>query len=74
MIGLSRRQSSTQPVKKVVRAALLAATFGLLGICALAQTFTKAIRVVVPYPAGDLADIIADRWSKLIYNLKLEAK
>lgn len=46
-------------MKKLVRAALVAATLGVFGICAVAQTFTKPIRVIVPYPAGDLADIIA---------------
>jgi tripartite-type tricarboxylate transporter receptor subunit TctC len=41
------------------RAAVVSAALGLVtAFGAAAQTFTKPIRVIVPYPAGDLADTI----------------
>jgi len=45
-------------MKKLVRAAVvMTALLGALTVfSAAAQTFTKPIRVIVPYPAGDLAD------------------
>lgn len=47
-------------IVNTVRTALLAITVGLLATFGVnAQTFTKPIRVIVPYPAGDLADTIA---------------
>ncbi len=49
-------------MKNWLKAAAAAALLGLVGPLALfsahAQTFTKPIRVIVPYPAGDLADTI----------------
>jgi tripartite-type tricarboxylate transporter receptor subunit TctC len=45
---------------RTIRTALLAIAMALLSTVAVdAQTFTKPIRVIVPYPAGDLADTIA---------------
>lgn len=46
-------------MNKLVRSAATAALLGALAVFSVgAQTFTKPIRVVVPYPAGDLADTI----------------
>ncbi len=43
----------------LVRSAIIAALLGVTAVfSAGAQTFTKPIRVVVPYPAGDLADTV----------------
>jgi tripartite-type tricarboxylate transporter receptor subunit TctC len=45
---------------RTIRTALLAIAMALLSTVGVdAQTFTKPIRVIVPYPAGDLADTIA---------------
>ncbi|MBC7470274.1 MAG: tripartite tricarboxylate transporter substrate binding protein, partial [Ramlibacter sp.] len=44
---------------KLVRVAAVAALLCSLGAGALAQTFTKPIRIIVPYPAGDLGDVIS---------------
>jgi tripartite-type tricarboxylate transporter receptor subunit TctC len=46
-------------MKNLLRSAVLTVALGLFGVCAFAQSFTKPIKVIVPYPAGDLADIIA---------------
>lgn len=46
-------------MKTLLRIVMLLLACGLFAIGASAQTFTKPIRVIVPYPAGDLADIIA---------------
>lgn len=47
-------------MNKFIRAAALSAVLGVLAVAgAAAQTFTKPIRVIVPYPAGDAADSIA---------------
>lgn len=46
-------------MKNLLRSAVLTAALSLFGACAFAQSFTKPIKVIVPYPAGDLADIIA---------------
>jgi len=47
----------------LIRALTLSVSLGLLSICGAhaqtAQTFTKPIRIIVPYPGGDLADTIA---------------
>ena len=44
----------------ILRAATLSCALGLLSAFgAAAQTFTKPIRVIVPYPPGDLADTVA---------------
>jgi tripartite-type tricarboxylate transporter receptor subunit TctC len=48
-------------MSKLIRSALVLAALCVLttfGAGAHAQTFTKPIRVIVPYPAGDLADTI----------------
>ncbi|MDB5874114.1 MAG: hypothetical protein JWQ07_3556 [Ramlibacter sp.] len=46
-------------MNKLVRAAVVSAALSALTVFgAAAQTFTKPIRVIVPYPAGDLADTI----------------
>lgn len=44
---------------KLVRVAAVAALLCSLGAGALAQAFTKPIRIIVPYPAGDLGDVIS---------------
>lgn len=46
-------------MKNLFKTAMLSLALGVFAIGASAQTFTKPIRVIVPYPAGDLADIIA---------------
>ena len=46
-------------MSKLFRAAAVSTMLGLVAAFgASAQTFTKPIRVIVPYPAGDLADTI----------------
>jgi tripartite-type tricarboxylate transporter receptor subunit TctC len=46
-------------MRKLLRALALSGLGLLVAGLATAQTFTKPIRVIVPYPAGDLADTIA---------------
>ena len=44
---------------KLVRVAAVAALCAVAAVGAVAQTFTKPIKVIVPYPAGDLGDVIS---------------
>ena len=47
-------------MKKFCRAVFISVTMAVVAAsAAVAQTFTKPIHVIVPYPAGDLADTIA---------------
>jgi tripartite-type tricarboxylate transporter receptor subunit TctC len=44
---------------KLLRVAAVAALCAVAAAGAVAQTFTKPIKVIVPYPAGDLGDVIS---------------
>ena len=44
---------------KLVRVVAVAALCVIAAAGAVAQTFTKPIKVIVPYPAGDLGDVIS---------------
>jgi tripartite-type tricarboxylate transporter receptor subunit TctC len=46
-------------MNKLIRAAAVTAALCSMAVAAVAQTFTKPIRVIVPYPAGDLGDVIS---------------
>ena len=44
---------------KLVRIVAVAALCAVAAVGVVAQTFTKPIKVIVPYPAGDLGDVIS---------------